>query len=313
MSFSVICLSCGARLNAPDKFIGKKVKCPKCAAAVIVTNPTADEGFEVVNDQTPTPWKPVNPKPISVDQNDASSRPKRKKNTAGKSSARLFLVIGLLSGIILAVLYGLVIWLFTLPSAPPSLPTPPTPSPMTSPPPEPDKPQINWVRFDQTGVPFIADFPNGPPQQIDLLSELQNSQHGELIQGMGLTLIMWNRTYSNRAYGVTVVEYSKKSLALFSGSSETILQRFADMISELRSPGAKEEQAQNITVGGMPAREMLIRIGPDRVVASRMLIVRGVMFSLRVEGPADLTLADADVEWFFDSFQERVPDEEPNK
>jgi hypothetical protein len=63
----------------------------------------------------------------------------------------------------------------------------------------------------------------------------------------------------------------------------------------------------------MPAREMLRLVGPDRVVASRMLIVRGVMFSLWVEGPGDLTPADADVKRFFASFQERVPAEEPNK
>jgi predicted RNA-binding Zn-ribbon protein involved in translation (DUF1610 family) len=236
MSFSVICLSCGARLNAPDKFIGKKVKCPKCAATVIVTNPTSDKGFEVVNDQTLTSWKQVHSKPISVDQIDVSSRSKRKKNAAGKSSATLFLVIGLLSGIILTVLSGLVIWLLTPLSAPPSSPTPPTPSPMTSPTPEPERPQIYWVRFDQTGVPFIADFPNGPPQQIDPLSVLQNPHYGESIQGTGLKLTMWNRTDSNRVYVVMVVDPPKELLALYQVSSETTLQHIADMISKLLSP-----------------------------------------------------------------------------
>ena len=34
MPISVICPSCGTKLNAPDQHAGKRGKCPKCQATV---------------------------------------------------------------------------------------------------------------------------------------------------------------------------------------------------------------------------------------------------------------------------------------
>lgn len=48
-------------MNAPDAAVGKKVKCPKCAAAVPVPAAESDNGFEVV-DEAPAP---VNKPPVA--------------------------------------------------------------------------------------------------------------------------------------------------------------------------------------------------------------------------------------------------------
>ena len=58
-----ISCSCGARMSAPDTAAGKRVKCPKCGAALAVPAPAAS--FEVVDEDEATPPPPKRP-PVKV-------------------------------------------------------------------------------------------------------------------------------------------------------------------------------------------------------------------------------------------------------
>ncbi len=80
MPIVVVC-PCGAKLKAPDAAAGKRVKCPKCASALLVPAPEADY-VEVEDDPLPAPT-PAKKKPMLVDDDDAP-RP-AKKPTAARS------------------------------------------------------------------------------------------------------------------------------------------------------------------------------------------------------------------------------------
>lgn len=44
MSISVVCDACGKKLKAPDRYEGKKGKCPTCGASIVVSRQKAAEG-----------------------------------------------------------------------------------------------------------------------------------------------------------------------------------------------------------------------------------------------------------------------------
>jgi hypothetical protein len=81
MSILVVCPGCSAKLNAPESAAGKKVKCPKCQAAVPVPALLAE--FEVVEPEPeplPEPERPARtasqPAPKADEDED---RPRRRK------------------------------------------------------------------------------------------------------------------------------------------------------------------------------------------------------------------------------------------
>src|SRR5438132_4322406 len=87
MPISVICPSCGTKLNAPDQHAGKRGKCPKCQATVeLAPAPSAPlntdmaEGFRVADLPTPR-GLPVEAVPASVPGPvpEAGERRKRRK------------------------------------------------------------------------------------------------------------------------------------------------------------------------------------------------------------------------------------------
>ncbi len=51
MPVPITCSGCSAKMTAPDAAIGKRVTCPKCKTAFIVPDPTAADGYEVVEDE----------------------------------------------------------------------------------------------------------------------------------------------------------------------------------------------------------------------------------------------------------------------
>jgi hypothetical protein len=51
MPVPVTCSGCGAKMNAPDHLIGKRVACPKCKTGFVIPDPNAADGFEVVEEE----------------------------------------------------------------------------------------------------------------------------------------------------------------------------------------------------------------------------------------------------------------------
>lgn len=51
MPVPITCNGCGAKMTAPDAAINKRVTCPQCKTSFVVPDPTAAEGFEVVEDE----------------------------------------------------------------------------------------------------------------------------------------------------------------------------------------------------------------------------------------------------------------------
>jgi hypothetical protein len=77
MSIAVVCPKCSVKLNAPDGAAGKKVKCPKCQAGIVVPEALPAE-FEVVEDEPrPATAKPIRARP-AIDDDD-EERPRKKK------------------------------------------------------------------------------------------------------------------------------------------------------------------------------------------------------------------------------------------
>lgn len=77
----VACPNCSTRMTAPDSAAGKKVRCPKCQAAVPI--PAGDE-FEVVDEPAPPP-KPAKKKPVVV-EDDEPPRKKRSRDEADEDN-----------------------------------------------------------------------------------------------------------------------------------------------------------------------------------------------------------------------------------
>lgn len=77
MPIPLICPGCSAKVTAPDSAVGKKVRCPKCQAAVPV--PAAEgEDFDV---EDSAPLKPKK-KPVVVEDDEDDDRPRKKKPAA---------------------------------------------------------------------------------------------------------------------------------------------------------------------------------------------------------------------------------------
>ena len=132
MSILVVCSSCSARLNAPDSAAGKKVKCPKCQAALVVPTPLpAEPAFEVVEEE---PEKPaVRPKvktdvfveddedeaprkkrrvEIDDDEDDDDDDRPRKKKRKEPAAGNAMMVRNIVGGVVLLVLLGVAGWVF---------------------------------------------------------------------------------------------------------------------------------------------------------------------------------------------------------
>lgn len=76
MVIRIVCATCGAKLDAPDRLAGKKGKCPKCGAIFLISSPGT------VNAKTETGTrKPTKPSAIHFDDspslNPTGSFPKR--------------------------------------------------------------------------------------------------------------------------------------------------------------------------------------------------------------------------------------------
>src|SRR4051794_2653263 len=88
MPIAVVCPACNAKLKAPEALIGKTVKCPGCATAVLIKAPAAVakapakkpvEDFDDL-DAAPPPRKAKAKKPIDdiEDFEDVTDEPPRK-------------------------------------------------------------------------------------------------------------------------------------------------------------------------------------------------------------------------------------------
>jgi len=53
MPISIVCPACSAKISAADKTAGKRVKCPKCGAAIDVPTPAPDWAHKPVTEQKP--------------------------------------------------------------------------------------------------------------------------------------------------------------------------------------------------------------------------------------------------------------------
>lgn len=301
MPISVVCPECSARMNAPDELLGKKVKCPKCQSPIMVTPPE----YDVIEDDRPAPVRPAkSSKGRSRPERDYDhdDRPRRNKPKP-ESSKGLILAVGAVLGLILLAGFGVLIWLMTRESPPAPAPVAIQQEPAPAPAPEVEKRQINWVRFDQQGVPFTVDFPEGPPRLQANVAEGASEQLKPLLQGFGLTpqLRSWRREDDGRIYSVITVEFNQDA------KPEGIPD---DLLKEITGG-----EGFSIPAGmaNLPPRDMLATAGPDRVVASRILAVSGIMYEVRVEGPMSLTLTDEAVVHFFQSFRARMPAVAPKK
>ena len=79
MPIPVTCSQCNSKLQAPDAAAGKRVKCPKCGAAIEVASATTEEAAGIVPAPPPIPTTPTH-QPIIPDlhADDEEFRPRRK-------------------------------------------------------------------------------------------------------------------------------------------------------------------------------------------------------------------------------------------
>jgi len=151
------------------------------------------------------------------------------------------------------------------------------------------------VKFDQQGVPFTIYFPNGQPMQEATKSLVGDEDVGAMLQDSGLApkVRRWSKEDGGRKYVVAVTEMP---------TGAGLLDGINDILKDLPEGKIAPKEPES-----KPAEESIVTRGANKITVSRKLTVRGVTFSIRVEGPADLTLTDENVRAFFDSFRERVP------
>jgi hypothetical protein len=293
MPVSVVCPSCGVRMTAPDELFGRKVKCRSCAAPVAVPDPADADGFDVVDDGRPAP-KPARPLPSS----DDALRP-RKKPTKTEPPSKLPAIL-FAGGLGLVVITALAVGLFLYlrkpaPAAPAMADVPPPGAPA---PEAPAKPKTEWVRFDEQGAPFTIDFPNGVPQAEAAPERGPDDGFRALLQAAGMTPTVrgWSREDGGRKYTAIAAEVPQ---------NPALLDNLNDILKDL--PEGKIPPPTTSVIPDRPPLESVTRPAAKRAVVHQTRAVKGVMFELRVEGPADLTMNDEHVRRFFDSFKERVP------
>ncbi len=129
MTISVTCDGCERTLKAPDSTAGRKIKCPKCGAVVLVPEPDEDEEAAspalkkgaapaqrkraAADDETPR----RNGRRDEEDEEDETPRRKKKKRKAQKSSPLLWVGIG--GGVLALIIIIIVILLLNRPAAQP--------------------------------------------------------------------------------------------------------------------------------------------------------------------------------------------------
>ncbi len=102
MPIKITCKACNAVLRAPDTAAGKKIKCPKCSAAIAVPAAAAEVEAHAAN-STPSHRQRENDTPGASNGEDRARRRRRSKASA-RSTNRLLLGLGV--GVFALLLLG---------------------------------------------------------------------------------------------------------------------------------------------------------------------------------------------------------------
>ena len=321
MPVTIICSSCRAKLTAPDKLVGKKVKCPKCQTPVLVPNPADLEETEVMQPAA-TPKPKPNPRPaatkarpsrppVSADEEEEQPRkrkpvpdededdePKKKPKKKKKSALPVILIgggAGLLVALI-AVVILIILFLWPSPEGPPKLPV----AGITG----QTKPAgITWVAYDDPEFFFKAAFPNAKPASSDPLAEtadpVQRQAMGPLIKnGKGRFL-----TATDAGHQYQLLAFS--GLDLFGVPGRTMLGQMPAFLGELNK-GFEVDPRADLDVSGHPAKDFTLRKGPQ-VKLVRVIIATGIIYFVSVDGGQDLTPDDSTAKDYFSKFVSTKP------
>jgi hypothetical protein len=321
MPISVFC-QCGAKLNAPDSAAGKRVKCPKCGAALTVPAPVAD--FEMVDDEDDRPAKrrasrdddeDEDDRPVrrrsrrddDEDEDDEDDRPRPKKKTKGKKASpksNLPLILGIGGGVLVLAVIGVVV-LFVLnwtgggkAVSGPVVPQGGGPGPVVNNPggrggPMVAQPNADWEVFDRPE--FSIQLPRGgQPAQRNAQAESQaNTQfpNAEVWAKPGPTGI---------AYLMLVLPIPPQIRQEMIRDRAQSLKNFTNgMVTGV--PGATVQSNSEVEISGQPGRQLVMNVGPGKSV-SRVVIVGDRILVVSTTGPIQ-SESDPLAKPFFDSFQ----------
>ncbi len=201
MPVLVVCSNCSTKLSAPDAAVGKRVKCPKCAAAIPVPGPAP---AEVVDEPPPVKVEepvrdddegPRQKKRRAEDDDDDDERPRRKpraardddhdndrtrrKKQAKKSGGML--VVAVVGGVLLLGGAGFAAYWFGFRDQEPETAAAPAPNPNPAP-----LPASN------------PDGPNPPAEGKHLTSDWK--EHGDDARGFRVSL-PWAAATLDQSFG----------------------------------------------------------------------------------------------------------------
>ncbi len=251
MPIPVACSGCSAKLNAPDSAAGKRVKCPKCQAVIVI--PTAPAAaFEVIDDDEPVvvpPAKPARAKAVvddddddkpkkkklakaaRDDDDDDDDKPKKKKKKAAGSGGTS-MTRNLVMGGVLLVLLGVAAFIFadkrdpdTAQNPPPTPVAPPDDPNLVNPPVVVPNPPIVVPK-----PPIVSPKPKGPAP-AKALGELSHVRNAAFSRD-GTKLVTAQRVIPTSGggsrYALQVWDATTgKELALLNDSKEYDTPRFS--------------------------------------------------------------------------------------
>lgn len=310
MPIAVVCRGCHARLNAPDTAAGKRVKCPKCGAAMTVPAPAADEDFEVVDDEPALPKR----KPAVADDDeddDEDDRPQPKKKKKGRKAApksNLPLILGVGGGILVLAVVGVVLAL-TLGGKKDDTAkatgssegvvksdgqVKPQSNPMQTPPREPP---AGWELFERPEFSIYFPQGNGPP--------LRNEMTENQVKAQFPNAQVWAKRDANLpiAYLVVVVPYTAQQQAQYKSDKAAVMRELDSLITQGKflGSGGNVQFVGETTLNGIPCRKFIVTAGPIKSVVTLALGTSSLVLA-SVSGKIE-SEDDPQSKPFFDSFQ----------
>ncbi len=329
MPIRVLCPSCSSTVNAPDSAAGKRAKCPKCQAVMLLPEAEpAEEEFDVVDEPVPPKRsrgdeddRPVkktkSSRKIVVEEEDEDEddiRPKkksrrredddeddrpRKKGQKKKAGPPLGLLIGGGVALLLLLAGGTYFLFFTGGDANPANPKEREVAKAKA---------INWVPFSAPDGSYSTAFPEGAPTEETLESLARQSGNKnanpedvkrgmEMMKAIGVVMTGWSRTHENHKYLVMVISVPPAMAKQMTPDA---------IMKQGQQQGSDKIMAESdFSFGGLEGKEVLSR-DQNRNVWQLLRFgsaTPGKIVVLMVETEAELKADNANAKAFFEKFQ----------
>jgi hypothetical protein len=154
---------------------------------------------------------------------------------------------------------------------------------------------VNWVAYENADKGFQAAFPGGQPQPIDPLAEIKDESQRELAAAMTKEMMLVGVTHGGRRYLLNAMPFDLGGLP-----PASYLDRMSAGIEVVHQGFSVEPQPP--ADASAPQRDYVLKKG-DAGKLLRVVVGRGHLYQLLIEGEAGLGFGDPAAKEFFGRFQ----------